>query len=179
MKIRLFVALLFLVCSFPFFSFSADYQVKYEGSIMVFPSKDSIPDLDMDLFEIDLRDIPNDFQSMANKIYRGYFTSPSSNARGPVVYLFLSSWNKGRNYAELAVAQSGSARNKGQIYGISCPQNDGEKKDFSCFQQYRGMRTGSRTLWRLSFKNGMPVLDCSDGWSVYNFEEVGILKLSK
>jgi hypothetical protein len=167
------VALAFLIL--PFLAFSTDYQIKHEGTMLIFPSRDSVPDLDTDLFEIDLANIPQEFQGMMNKIYRGQYTNPSSSTKGPIVYIYLTSWHNGKKHLEFAVAQSGSGRNKGQIYGISCPRSEGEINNFSCFQQMKGLKTYSRTFWKFYTKNGLPALDCSDGWSIYNFEQVGAL----
>ena len=107
MKKIIIFSLFALMAFLPLIAYAGDTQIRYEGTMMIFPARDSVPDLDLDLYDIDLSNIPQEFKPMVGKIYRGYYTSPAAPSflSGNLIYIFLTGYDQKKDNLEFAVAR--------------------------------------------------------------------------
>ncbi len=157
----------------PLIALAGNDQIRYEGTMMIFPTKENVIDLDLDLFDFDFSNIPQEFSPMVGKVYRGSIVAYSGAFR-VIVYFFLTGYDQKKDCLEFAFARSSFEYSKSQVFGLSCPQSGELKSMFSCDKQFKGWKVRDLATFKFYFEE-KPILLFSGGCGVYNFEEAGTL----
>jgi len=169
-KIVLFL-LISLMSLSPAMILAEDYDVKLEGTKLIFNKTDNIEDVELSKFNLpftfETQYVPQKAQFMIGKIYRGVFKGNQYRNMlvGYKIYLSPINWNK--ETAEFLVATYSSKTGSSQ--GImTCPRE--LSSEFNCYSKRRGPSSG---YYKFTIGDDKSLrIDYEDGWDT-PLEEVG------
>jgi hypothetical protein len=164
MKIRL---VCFVVTAFVLLTGLAQASngdVRFEGTIIKFPTAEGMLDRDLSGVRFDLRAVPPEAQCMVGKVYRGQHVKNARNkSLGAIWYVFLTEWNQ---QAVFYISQFASGYGS-TVYKVFCPANILNNDEFLC-------RSGGTNNWRFYIRKERPTFLRNDGYEL-ELEEVATL----
>ena len=144
-------------------------EVQFKGTVIIFPTKDALPNVDLSQFEIGkgLENVPIEYKHLIGNVYRAQWITPQLKYRmGDVGYIFLSAYSD-KEIEYLVIAGK-------DPYALVCPE-DSNSDGFNCHvKEPKGSKVSRHFIkvYRISAKKGL-VMDSPNGYT--EIQEAGVL----